>query len=223
MKCKDIEKLLLAYIDNELQEEEHNFVKAHLESCLQCQKKLDFFRGVAEITEHYQLRETPLNMKNKILNRLKRRNKLILIFENFMNIPRLARISAVGMILVVLAAAITPKIIGGPDVPKQILVKQELSAFANALYLYYQDNGRYPDTLQGLRALVKAPKNAESWNGPYIHLKYYFFKDPWGNPYQYVSPGTRNKKEFDLYSLGQDGKASGIGLDADIYISVQSD
>jgi len=31
--------------------------------------------------------------------------------------------------------------------------------------------------------------------------------DPWGNPYQYISPGVNGP--FDLYSLGSDGKEGG--------------
>jgi general secretion pathway protein G len=39
-------------------------------------------------------------------------------------------------------------------------------------------------------------------------------KDPWGNEYQYLSPGTRG--QFDLYSFGADGKPGGSDLNADI-------
>ena len=38
--------------------------------------------------------------------------------------------------------------------------------------------------------------------------------DPWGNPYQYLYPGELG--EFDIFTLGQDGRAGGEGLDADI-------
>jgi general secretion pathway protein G len=40
-------------------------------------------------------------------------------------------------------------------------------------------------------------------------------KDPWGNDYQYVYPGTHGK-EYDLYSLGADGQPGGEGINADI-------
>ncbi len=39
-------------------------------------------------------------------------------------------------------------------------------------------------------------------------------KDPWGNDYQYLSPGTQG--QFDLYSFGADGKPGGSDLNADI-------
>ena len=39
-------------------------------------------------------------------------------------------------------------------------------------------------------------------------------KDPWGNPYQYLSPGI--KGEIDVFSYGADGQPGGAGNDADI-------
>ena len=38
--------------------------------------------------------------------------------------------------------------------------------------------------------------------------------DPWGQAYQYKSPGEHG--EFDLMSFGKDGRAGGTGEDADI-------
>ena len=67
-----------------------------------------------------------------------------------------------------------------------------------------QDVGTYPTTEQGLNALLKAPTGKESkWKGPYIDK---IPEDPWGNPYQYQFPGTRNAykaKGYDIWSLGQ--------------------
>jgi general secretion pathway protein G len=39
-------------------------------------------------------------------------------------------------------------------------------------------------------------------------------KDPWGNAYVYVSPGT--KGPFDLYSYGADGAPGGEGRNKDL-------
>jgi general secretion pathway protein G len=41
-------------------------------------------------------------------------------------------------------------------------------------------------------------------------------KDPWGNPFQYVSPGS-NDRPYDVYSWGADGAEGGEGNNADIY------
>ena len=40
-------------------------------------------------------------------------------------------------------------------------------------------------------------------------------KDPWGNDYQYVYPGTQGG-EYDLFTLGADGQSGGEGVNADI-------
>jgi len=69
-----------------------------------------------------------------------------------------------------------------------------------SLAAFYADVGRYPTTEEGLKALVVNP-GLENWNGPYLDsLK----KDPWGNLYVYKCPGAHC--EYDLYSLGADGR-----------------
>jgi general secretion pathway protein G len=76
------------------------------------------------------------------------------------------------------------------------------------------DNFRYPTTDQGLPALVTRPAdpNLKNWKeGGYIDS---VKKDPWGNEYAYISPGTRG--DYDLYTLGADGQPGGEGMDADI-------
>jgi general secretion pathway protein G len=82
------------------------------------------------------------------------------------------------------------------------------------LTLYKLDNFRYPTTEQGLRALVEKPAdpNVRNWKtGGYLKR---LNKDPWGNDYQYASPGSHG--EIDVSSLGADGQAGGEGADADI-------
>lgn len=65
-------------------------------------------------------------------------------------------------------------------------------ALENALDMYRLDNGRYPTTEQGLEALIQQPANmADARNyrtGGYIKR---LPKDPWGNDYQYLSPGEK--------------------------------
>lgn len=77
--------------------------------------------------------------------------------------------------------------------------------------MYRLDNGRYPTTEQGLEALIQQPANmADSRNyrtGGYIKR---LPKDPWGNDYQYLSPGE--KGVFDVYTLGADGQENGKAL-----------
>lgn len=74
---------------------------------------------------------------------------------------------------------------------------------------YRLDVGSYPSTAEGLEALVRAPAGKEGkWKGPYLEE---LPTDPWGNPYQYRFPGTRNingARGYDVWSLGEDGTES---------------
>ncbi len=68
-----------------------------------------------------------------------------------------------------------------------------------AVRLYEKDVGTCPSSLQGLLENID---HAEKWDGPY--LKPALPRDPWGNEFHYVFPGKHG--EFDIYSLGSDGK-----------------
>jgi general secretion pathway protein G len=74
---------------------------------------------------------------------------------------------------------------------------------ANAVDQYDLQAGQPPTTEQGLRALIEKPPELPGykWAGPYIADK--LPRDPWGNEYQYVSPG-RNGRAFDIWSYGAD-------------------
>jgi general secretion pathway protein G len=68
---------------------------------------------------------------------------------------------------------------------------------------------------QGLAALTRAPAglvHPENYRpGGYVKR---LPDDPWGKAYQYAAPGRSG--DFDVYSLGADGKVGGEGHDADI-------
>lgn len=91
--------------------------------------------------------------------------------------------------------------------------RAQMDAFGKALDTYRLDNGHYPSTEQGLKALVEQPANENRWSGPYLQRG--IPNDPWGNAYQYKSPGE-NKRDFDLMSLGKDGSKGGDGESQDI-------
>jgi len=88
----------------------------------------------------------------------------------------------------------------------------QINGLEKALDEYRLDVGHYPTTEQGLAALNTQPAGDARWQGPY--LKKAVPNDPWGQPYQYRSPGEHG--EFDLYSFGKDGKLGGEGESADI-------
>lgn len=127
----------------------------------------------------------------------------------------LIEVMIVIVILGILAALIVPKIIGRPDEARVIAAKQDISSLLQALKLYRLDNQRYPTTDQSLQALVVKPTTPPippNWkNGGYIER---LPKDPWGNDYRYLNPGTHG--EIDVYSVGADGEPGGEGIDADI-------
>ena len=127
----------------------------------------------------------------------------------------LLEIMVVVVILGILAALVVPKIISRPDEARIIAAKQDIASLMQALKLYRLDNQRYPTTEQGLQALTIKPTVAPvplNWKtGGYVER---LPKDPWGNPYQYLSPGVRG--EIDVFSYGADGAPGGEGNDADI-------
>ncbi len=75
-----------------------------------------------------------------------------------------------------------------------------------SLERYRMDLGSFPSTSEGLAVLMSAPANAAgNWRGPYADTPGGKPPmDPWGEPYQYRSPGTHNKGSYDLFSKGPD-------------------
>jgi general secretion pathway protein G len=120
-------------------------------------------------------------------------------------------------ILAILASIVAPRVLGRVDEAHVVKGKTEIAALASALQMYKLDNLQYPSTDQGLQALVSRPggqPEARNWrSGGYLQTAQ-VPKDPWGNDYQYLAPGRHG--EFDVYSLGADGKSGGEGYDADI-------
>lgn len=129
----------------------------------------------------------------------------------------LIEILVVVFILSLLAAVVAPRLIGRTDDAKIAAAKQQLSNLETALKLFKIDNGFYPSTEQGLEALVKKPsvgRDAPNFRvGGYLE-KQEVPKDPWGNPFVYISPGLHG--DYDLMSYGGDGVEGGEGVDADL-------
>jgi len=135
------------------------------------------------------------------------------VVRKHMNGFTLIEIMVVIVILGILGALIVPNIMGRPDEARVAVARSDIQAVGNALNLYKLDNFAYPDTNQGLEALVKRPANAEHWRtGGYLQK---LPMDPWGHAYQYISPGA-NGRDYDLYSYGADGAEGGDGAAADI-------
>lgn len=81
-----------------------------------------------------------------------------------------------------------------------------------AMNRYTLDVGRPADNNEGLGALINRPADAGTWGGPYLEVSA-TDRDPWGNQYQYASPG-KDGRDFDIWSFGpdrMDGTADDIG------------
>lgn len=124
----------------------------------------------------------------------------------------LIEVMVVVVILGILAAFIVPKIMDRPDAARVAKAKSDIGAIESALNLYRLDNHRYPATDDGLESLVQKPDNAPAWKeGGYLDR---LPVDPWGKPYQYLSPGVHGT--IDIFSYGADGAEGGDGANADI-------
>lgn len=123
----------------------------------------------------------------------------------------LVEILLVVVIIGVLAAMVIPNIAGRGEQARLAAARADIEAnLSSALDMYELDNGRYPSTDQGLKALIEEPTTApvpNNWNGPYLKKKK-IPTDPWGNPYVYAAPGVHNTEGYDLSSRGADGVES---------------
>lgn len=119
------------------------------------------------------------------------------------------------VILGLLASLVGPRLFGQLDASKVKAARTQIEMLGAAMDTYRLDMSRYPGTEQGIAALSEKPADAAEaarWRGPYLKKK--VDKDPWGNSYVYRSPGE--KSDYELSSLGADGKEGGSGDDADI-------
>jgi len=115
-------------------------------------------------------------------------------------------------ILGLLMSLVGPQVLNQLGGAKTKTAALQISDLEQALEMYKLDVGRFPNSDQGLEALVNKPSGVKGWNGPY--LKKGVPTDPWDQAYHYKYPGDRT--EFDLFSYGQDGGAGGEGEDADV-------
>jgi general secretion pathway protein G len=125
----------------------------------------------------------------------------------------LIELMVVIVIIGVLAALIVPNVLERAEDAKMTAARTDVNNLMQALKLYRLDNNRYPTTDQGLQALVTKPVTEPApmnWK-PYLDK---LPNDPWGHPYQYLSPGV--KGEVDVMSFGADGQPGGEGKNADI-------
>ena len=128
----------------------------------------------------------------------------------------LIEIMVVVVIIGLLVGLIGPKVLGRAGDARMTAAKSDISNLGRALDIYKLDNYSYPNTDQGLQALVTEPSGepeARNWNPDGYLPK--VPNDPWGTEYIYMSPGVNGGK-YDLYTLGADGREGGEGEAADV-------
>ncbi|MBU4342540.1 MAG: type II secretion system major pseudopilin GspG [Candidatus Omnitrophica bacterium] len=113
----------------------------------------------------------------------------------------LIELMLVVIIIGVLVSMVVPRLVGRSEEARVSAAKADIHAnISVALDLFELDNGKFPSALSELRT--------KTGKGPYLKRAP---RDPWGNPYVYVSPGEQNP-DYDLYSYGPD-EAEGGGDD----------
>ena len=115
----------------------------------------------------------------------------------------LVELMLVVIIIGVLGAMVIPRMAGRSEEARTAVARADIDLnIATALKLYELDNGAFPTTDEGLRALTSRPGSAQNWKGPYLEK---IPNDPWGRAYVYRSPGVHRSHDYDVSSLGRDG------------------
>lgn len=114
-------------------------------------------------------------------------------------------------ILLVIAGLVVPKLSGRQKVANIDATKVSIEGLQQAIEMYSIDHdGKAPTSSAGLEVLTQMVKKDPQWRGPYLDKTPV---DAWGEPFQYRSPGNRNKNGFDIISAGPDKT---LGTDDDI-------
>jgi general secretion pathway protein G len=124
----------------------------------------------------------------------------------------LVELLVVMVILGLLASLVLPNFFRQGAKARVGVARSQIAQIGTALDAFALDTGRYPTDAEGLEALLEAPSDAKSWDGPY--LKKAVPLDPWGNPYEYSTGGSI--AGYELRSNGADGKAGGDADNRDI-------
>ena len=113
------------------------------------------------------------------------------------------------VILGLLSALVLPNLLSKAETAKRKLVCIQMKQIQEALKSFKFDNGTYPTTEEGLKALLHNPDPEKYTNyapGGYLEGKT-LPKDPWKHPYVYINEDG----SINLISLGADGKEGGEG------------
>lgn len=125
----------------------------------------------------------------------------------------LLEIMVVMSIIGLLMALVGPNLIRQQGKAEVQSAAIQINQLGTALDSFRLDCGRYPNTQEGLNALLTKPAGLDRWAGPYLNKNIPL--DPWSRPFFYRSPGEGGKP-YDLFSYGADGAPGGDGENRDI-------
>jgi len=116
-------------------------------------------------------------------------------------------------IIGLLAAVLTPSVLGQLGRARAKTAQMQLETVAAAVETFRSDVGRYPSQGETLAALATDPGDADGWTGPYIKNPK-VLTDPWGHTVAYTVDAAG--QNFTVTSYGSDGTAGGVGLAKDL-------
>ena len=124
----------------------------------------------------------------------------------------LIEVMVVLLIIGIMASMVAPQILGIQEEAQLKKAAVDIQQLESALEMYKLKSNTFPTTEQGLDALVSAPNiDPVPRNYPEGGFIKRLPEDPWGNPYQLLSPGEMGK--IDIFSMGPDGE---VGTEDDI-------
>lgn len=118
-------------------------------------------------------------------------------------------------ILGLLVSMVAPALMDSADKAKRDQVCIQMAEIDKALDMFKLDNGVYPDTEEGLEALLSNPDQDKY---PGYRVKPYMErlpKDAWKNSFVYINTGSN----VELISFGTDRKEGGDEFASDIFFT----
>lgn len=129
----------------------------------------------------------------------------------------LTELLVVIVVLALVAAAVTPAILGRFNTAKSRTAQLHADTLSTSLDDFFVDTGRYPTAEEGVTVLMTNPAGIKGWAGPYVRSESSLI-DPWGHKYL-IAPSGKPNVAPTIVSFGADGVEGGEGQNADIHSS----
>ncbi|MCH9740105.1 MAG: type II secretion system major pseudopilin GspG [Epsilonproteobacteria bacterium] len=157
------------------------------------------------------------SIDKKITLRQDKTNSINYLFNNNQKVTAKRAFSLIELLVVILilgllVGLVAPQVIGQGNEAQRKLACTQMGAVKQALKMFKLDNGTYPETDEGLEALVANPdadKYPNYSGAPYLEK---LPKDSWGSALTYIKDGG----DFKLVSFGADRKEGGEDEGTDI-------